>query len=82
MIINNKMANAGKVPFGSLNIGDVYLDDEDVVCIKVSHSYDEDDFAECLYYGPIEGQWVIGEEANDRMVLPVKATLTIEPMDK
>ena len=81
MIINNKMANAGKVPFGSLNIGDTYLDDEDLVCIKISHSPDED-YGECLYYGPIEGQWVVGDEPNDRMVLPVKATLTIEPMDK
>ena len=83
MIINNKMENVGKVPFGSLKIGDTYIDDEGVVCIKISHSPDDyDDFAECLYFSPLENEWVVGEEANNRMVLPVKATLTIEPMDK
>lgn len=57
--------------FDDLHIGDCYQDDADNICIKTSRD-------RCIYFDTSEGQWrSVGENLNE-LIIPLKATLTIE----
>jgi hypothetical protein len=74
MEIINNIKDTRKVTFDSLNIGDIYIDEEDVVCIKTS-GIGGDGFGDCIFCN-FEG-WQYGNQSADSLVLPVKATLTL-----
>ena len=62
-----------EVPFADLPVGQAYLDEGELLCIKTS-VYDGED--NCICYE--DGGWHTDYEHRNRLVMPVKVTLTIE----
>jgi hypothetical protein len=57
--------------FDDLYIGDCYQDDEDHICIKTSRD-------RCIYFDTAVGQWRSSFENLDELIIPLKATITVE----
>lgn len=72
MTIIDKRGVPLTVTFGDLSIGDAFQDNEDRVCIKVSHAY-----AITLYQGSVN-EWRNVRFDFDELIIPLKATLTVE----
>ena len=59
------------ITFDDLHIGDCYQDEGDNICIKTSRD-------RCMFFDTKEGQWhSIGESLNT-LIIPLKATITVE----
>jgi hypothetical protein len=72
MTVIDKRGKPLTVTFGDLGIGDVFQDNEDRICIKVNHAY-----AIALYQGSVN-EWQNIRCDFDELIIPLKATLTIE----
>jgi hypothetical protein len=59
------------VTFGDLDIGDYYQDEEGFACIKTSEDT-------CIFYREDEQCWDKCKEFEDTLIIPLKATVTIE----
>ena len=59
-----------KTIFGDLSIGDVYLDEDNTVCIKTSSNG-------CIYCDENK-KWMVSVESANEEVFPVEADLVIK----
>lgn len=70
MELVDKRGTALTTTFDDLVIGDCYQDEEDNICIKIGYE-------RCLYLNA-QGDWDTAAERRDELIIPLKATLTIE----
>jgi hypothetical protein len=75
MTVIDKRGTPLTVTFGELKIGDVFQNTRDRVCIKVSDTYAIVLYDTCEYY---EAEWQRERIDIDELIIPLKATLTIE----
>ena len=59
------------IKFCELGIGNAYWDRNRTLCIKTSES-------ECIYYSEVTDSWDSTAENVNELVVPAKATLTVE----
>lgn len=59
-----------KAIFSDLSIGDIYLDQENIVCIKTTSNG-------CIYFHADEG-WKLSSESPFAKVTPIEADLVIK----
>ena len=75
MTVIDKRGTPLTVTFGDLKVGDVFQNNTDRVCIKVSQAYAIVLYGTCEYY---ETEWQSERFDVDELIIPLKATLTIE----
>lgn len=75
MTVNDKREAPLTLSFGELKVGDVFQNNTDRVCIKVSPSYAIVLYDTCEYY---ETEWRNERFDYDEPIISLKATLTIE----
>ena len=71
MIIIDKRAKQSTFTFGTLSIGEVFIDEDKHICIKLNEG-------RALYYIEQNDSWKITTKDSDDEITVVKATLTIE----
>lgn len=70
MELVDKRGTALTTTFDDLVIGDCYQDEEGNICIKIGYE-------RCLYINA-NGDWDTALERSDELIIPLKATLTVE----
>lgn len=76
MKIDNRIKNETTVQFQDLAVGDVYEDDEGIICIKTSdNNYGDSPYGKCISF--VEDEWREEEEHRATSVKPLEATITI-----
>lgn len=69
--VNDKRtASKPRVCFANLSIGEVFEDDENILCIKIDDGH-------CLYMSD-DNEWDIAAYYEEDVVFPLRATLIIE----
>lgn len=74
MTIRDNRTITSAVTFEDLPIGTLYEDKHKNLCIKTNEHH-------CIYHHD-NGQWVEFEEADSAIVVPLRATITIEGESK
>jgi hypothetical protein len=75
MTVIDKRGTPLTVTFGDLKVGDIFQSNTDRVCIKVSSLYAIVLYNTCEYY---EAEWQNERFDCNELIIPLKATLTIE----
>ena len=76
MRVDNRIKIEATVQFQNLKVGDVYEDDEGIICIKTSgDDYDDALYGKCIAF--INGEWIEEEEHRGTYVKPIEATITL-----
>ena len=75
MKLENLIKNKASVQLQYLDIGDVYEDDEGIVCIKTSDDYEDSPYGQCIAF--INGVWEEEQEHRGNYVTPLEATITL-----
>jgi len=75
MKVDNRIQIEKAVQFQHLAIGDVYEDDEGVICIKTSDGYENSPYGKCIIF--VDNEWREDEEHRGTYVKPVEATVTL-----
>lgn len=71
MELIDKRGTALTTTFDDLHIGDCYQDESDNICIKTNRD-------RCIFFDTDEGEWrSVGENLNT-LIIPLKATITVE----
>jgi hypothetical protein len=75
MKLDNHIQVKASVQFQNLAIGDVYEDNEGIVCIKTSDDYEDSPYGKCIAF--VDGRWNEEEEHRGTYVIPLEATVTL-----
>lgn len=76
MKVDNRFKIETTVQFDSLDVGDVYEDEDGIICIKTSGNYyDDSHYGKCIAL--VNGEWREEEEHRDSYVKPLEATITL-----
>ena len=76
MRVDNRIKIEATVQFQNLAVGDVYEDDEGIICIKTSgDDYGDTPYGKCIAF--INGEWTEEEEHRGTYVKPIEATITL-----
>lgn len=76
MKLNNQIKVEATVQFQDLAIGDVYEDEEGVICIKASDDdYGDTPYGKCIAF--CFNEWREEEEHRGAYVKPIDATITL-----
>lgn len=76
MKLNNQLENNTSVRFQNLSIGDVYEDNEGVICIKTSNDdYGDSPYGKCIAL--VDGVWCEEDEHRESRVKPIEATIRL-----
>lgn len=72
VIFNSKMVGT---TFGELQVGDTFLDSDGDLCIKTAEDHNQKQ-TNAIFFS--DGDWCKAVCRNDKKVIPVKTTLTVE----
>lgn len=76
MRVDNRIKIEATVQFQDLAVGDVYEDDEGIVCIKTSDdNYGDSPYGKCIAF--VDDEWREEEEHRGTYVKPLEATITL-----
>ena len=75
MKLDNRIKIKATVQFQHLAIGDVYEDDEGVICIKTGDDYESSPYGKCIAF--VNDEWTEGDEHKGTYVKPLEATMTL-----
>lgn len=76
MRVENRIKNEVIIQFKDLAVGDVYEDDEGIICIKTSNeNYGGSPYGKCIAL--INDKWSEEEEHEANYVKPLEATITL-----
>jgi hypothetical protein len=76
MRVDNRIKIEATVQFQDLAVGDVYEDDEGVICIKTSgDDYGDSPYGKCIAF--VNDEWCEEDEHRGTYVKPLEATITL-----
>ena len=76
MRVDNRIKIEATVQFQDLAVGDVYEDDEGVICIKTSNDdYGDSPYGKCIAF--VNDEWNEEDEHRGTYVKPLEATMTL-----
>lgn len=76
MKVDNRIKDEATVQFQDIATGDVYEDNEGLICIKTSNEdYCDSPYGECIAF--IDDKWKGFKEHREVYVKPLEATITI-----
>ena len=76
MRVNNQIKIEATVQFQELAVGDVYEDDEGIICIKTSDdNYGDSPYGKCIAF--VNNEWREEDEHRATYVKSLEATITL-----
>lgn len=76
MRVDNRIKIEATVQFQDLAVGDVYEDDEGIICIKTSYDdYGDSPYGKCIAF--VNDEWTEEDEHRETYVKPLEATMTL-----
>ena len=76
MKLNNQIKVEATVQFQDLAVGDVYEDDDGIICIKTSDDdYGDSPYGKCIAF--VDDEWREEDEHRGTYVKPLEATVTL-----